>query len=1531
MSTTPNDLEIVLKGSVDSSVARAFTQFLTTVTTNSEEAKKVIDSWSNHTKTVSLAIANQEQLVSSQQVKFFQQTQQLKESYERQFTSGVKKELSERSKAWNDAEKESLRILKITQNQALQEISKAEKSKIRTFSETQKIKESLAAAMAKDEKNRQSELVKLHAQALKENEKRDKEYFSNLKRVEEESQKLRSAMLKDQKDLATKNDAYLKSFSGLSVKDAEKDPATDTNAIGNAILFWTRLTGVIQAAKAAYYTVKNGAGFFAQFIGEGLEYNSLIKDSVIGFAGIISGLARVVDLQGKLVPESQKWNKSLEISDRIVDSLQLSAFKTKATYSELARGLQEGLAPLLNARLKENQLEPFVTRFVQVMTALRVPIREIGQEIRGLLQGDTNAKNSRVSAQFMQEFISQGLHAKTEIRKIIQNDDFYDWFMKKSAEQGRAGSEMMNNLSGAASNLKEAWERTLGEGTKVLWEQLTKTILDGTDAIIQFDKNGKAIFNDALVEAIRKVANAFSYVAIEAAAAVNAIIKPGGAWDTFKEWKALTDKNVQKANEDIRNPLIQTLDDDIDWLKSHLFGKQSIGNYVVKQFGGNPDKDTTTLNPGVNIEKLLEYLSDKTKGSVPASENFFGSVAFKSTRKPVTATIEPGPVAPKSEEEIAKESAKAEKLQRQIEAREKAYQNELAIILKIRIENQKRIEDTVDVNKIQEIKDKLSKDLLTLDEKRIDAFKQIKGLHQKSLDEVGTTKSELFQQTNSSVGKGKAIATFQSVVKIQEELDKQSKKNSEEVEKIQLIQLENKKKGYVELNKIQEIENKLNENLLTIDQKRLKTLNDIEALKNSSFVAAGTTKEEMHLSTLSAYGKEKMAALAQAAIDIQNSFDKTSTDTAKKRATEEARTYARQLKEVTSQLRTFEDMAGNFITGITQGGKGFAEAMAKSFTNTISAGSTSLIKKLMALVSGVTEDVDSDGKTVYKDKSGNIIKGAATFEEAVTKGGNQKNLKQFQTIATYAQIGVGAYTQGQTNAKGSVTQGVIGGAVSGLTLGWAGAIVGAIVGGLAAAAGKADARSDYKFAQFRVNAGKVSVDTFSKQNISDDKLKGMITQVQTALDTTWNGMVNLMVKIKGVIPILGNIDADFQKGPSGHFLENFDDWLNNKLPQVIIDKFKSGMSKAAVGLGMASDKFNLLWDKISLLDPSKQVEIFTNLFGALDEFKKAIEFIRGDQKPEIPIYGPYTPPASRQRVTNVTPGSRTWETYKKDPSVLRSNFSQDTQEARDNMLNLGRALNSLTGEAQISAAKELSGLMTDYVTNTKAYMKDLVSLSANIKNDVESMIMDLTAQGITKIDENGNRVADAEGQAQYYKQHADDLLVNLSNATNADDVRKFWSEYTSTLSKIQSLQSSLGPDNAEAIRVWMIKALQMGETYFQAKIDSLGKDVDKVSDWINTNVTPYITAFNSIINSVGTDLNGVGNGLGGIKDPIDKLPGQINLAGNAFNTITATLNSVDSSLSRFGSRLDSIILNHDSGMSSDENYARLVSGIRSAS
>lgn len=449
----------------------------------------------------------------------------------------------------------------------------------KNFSDSEKKKQEIRLAMFKDEKDKASARMKLEAdistrskQLLDTVAARRKAFYEQERQLniqaarefeatERKKQELRLAMLRDERARSGGSGGGLIGGGGGSGGGGGQSVGFGgmLPALGSMGSMITGIYAGVQLIKQAWDQVAEAVMFVGKQLLDGVKYIELMKTSELGFAGLLYQMTDIFEGQRKVTDETERWTGSLEVASRITEALQDAALKTRATFTDLARGMQEGFGPMLQAGIGEEQITPFLTRFVHVMAALRIPIREIGQEMRAFFGGQSDPRTARVGfAMITQASKEMGISfedAKKKLRELYASGQLDDWFMKSTQGLGKAGVESMNTLGGIFSNLKELIERALGSGTIDLYNQLRSSVEGLVDSLVTFDSKGKATFNENFIMLIKGAADAFSSVVDAVATLIIKFIEPGGLIDVTRMWIAEMQQSMMP-----------------DWLKSVLGG-----------------------------------------------------------------------------------------------------------------------------------------------------------------------------------------------------------------------------------------------------------------------------------------------------------------------------------------------------------------------------------------------------------------------------------------------------------------------------------------------------------------------------------------------------------------------------------------------------------------------------------------------------------------------------------------------------------------------------------------------------------------------------------------------------------------------------------------------------------------------------------------------------------------------------------------------------------------------------------------------
>jgi hypothetical protein len=926
--------------------------------------------------------------------------------------------------------------------------------------------------------------------------------------------------------------------------------------IGNVV---TGIYSTVRMIHMAWREMKWAVEEVMKPLKQGLQYLDLIENTRFGLAGLLLTMTDLYKGQQKLTEDSERWNASLAISDRLIEKLQDASLKTKAVFSELARGMQEGFGPMLQAGVTENQVTPFVTRFVQSMSALKIPLREIGQEMRAFFNLESNPRTARLSFAVIGMAAKQmGISfedAKKKLKELKEQGGLDEWFMENTRGLGVAGQAVMTTLSGIVSNVKELLERSLGEGTKDLYASLKETINSLLDVFVKFDAQGKATFNSELIGTIHLLASAFDSATSSLAKLVEITFKEhDGLLAIAKEWTIGVKMTVSAITDAIPDWLIT-------YMKFITYGPEKfltkafkasvnspiargIANTVVNTLSASvytpapPEAGTQTNLDAVRKmgfssmaawKNYMDILSKYTNETGPHNP-FFGP--------PVPNDFSYDPNAGQTPED--KEATKAADRERKQRQRE----NEQAT--KASLESAKRA-----AREFEDAQNNLIK--ATGNPIFADYRKEILGINRAYEDAVDKEK-EYAKTLNWT--------------------DKQLQDRIDLYDQIKSIALSS-------------AESDLVHNFIAYGQ-----------AQGKSFVNfANQQLKEEDAANKAQYGPQRRA------VDklIQEGMN---AEVAPKFAREFAKELGKTLKENAREFAnafTFpmRDAISSFAK---EGGRGFVAAMANEWNNLINAGAATFTEVIKTALGA---------QGTYTNVNGVLMRdGQAIGKEEYEKG--KRRQTQVSNGMALASIAIGSYSQGRTGQAGSITGGILGGALAGAATGqWYMAVAGAIVGGITAAIGKQQSRSEYQYGIPMIDkGGRVSIS--DPRNLNAAEMQEMVGKMQEVVDHFWTSMVRLALKVQADIPTFQAINGKFQDNPSAFFMKHWQEFEDRTLPQTLMAPFFNSLSESFQRLGMGANRFKSIWEKYRDVDPNKIADILNVIADALINFHKVQDMFSPD-------------------------------------------------------------------------------------------------------------------------------------------------------------------------------------------------------------------------------------------------------------------------------------------------------------------------------
>lgn len=286
--------------------------------------------------------------------------------------------------------------------------------------------------------------------------------------------------------------------------------------------------GKLAASLGVVAGAVKGVSVLKDLVTDGLAFNAQMEASRLGIAALIGAFGQVKDASGKAYND---LTTRLEVAGELQRQLKVAALQTTATYEEMVSALQVGLGPALKAGFNTEQVVAFTKMVTQSAAAIGLPMNQLGQEIRALFAGDIGP-DSRLANLLFTDIPRNKI--KAYVNELQTSGKFFDELQSRMSSFAEAGARAGDTMAGAWSNLKDAFQQALGEGTQGQFGTATQLVKDLTAQIVTFDAKGRAVFNQDFVDGVGSVAKAFVSMA---SVVVDAISLIGEALDRLEATK----------------------------------------------------------------------------------------------------------------------------------------------------------------------------------------------------------------------------------------------------------------------------------------------------------------------------------------------------------------------------------------------------------------------------------------------------------------------------------------------------------------------------------------------------------------------------------------------------------------------------------------------------------------------------------------------------------------------------------------------------------------------------------------------------------------------------------------------------------------------------------------------------------------------------------------------------------------------------------------------------------------------------------
>jgi hypothetical protein len=263
-----------------------------------------------------------------------------------------------------------------------------------------------------------------------------------------------------------------------------------------------RIRRAILAATAAYGGFRSILGF----VKIGFDFNQIIESSRLGIAALITAEADLVSAQGKLLTGTDALAAAQGLAGKQLDKLRIAGLQTTATTEELVQAFQEAVGAGVSVGLTLDQIRTFSVQVAQAATAINLPMNQLQQETRSILQG-TIDRNSRIAKAL--------LLTNEQVRLAKEQGRLAEFLSEKFQAFNIAGVASVQTMSALKSNIKDALSVFSGIAVRPLFEQLRAAGQDALSKIFDFktadiSDNFRGLI-EALQEIFRQVGQVFGF------------------------------------------------------------------------------------------------------------------------------------------------------------------------------------------------------------------------------------------------------------------------------------------------------------------------------------------------------------------------------------------------------------------------------------------------------------------------------------------------------------------------------------------------------------------------------------------------------------------------------------------------------------------------------------------------------------------------------------------------------------------------------------------------------------------------------------------------------------------------------------------------------------------------------------------------------------------------------------------------------------------------------------------------------------
>lgn len=236
-----------------------------------------------------------------------------------------------------------------------------------------------------------------------------------------------------------------------------------------------------------------------------VQFNRQLETAKLGIATVLTASGKIATATGQQADAAQQLALAQGEAARQTKLLQRDALATTSTFEQLVETFQTALGPGLQAGLKVDEVRKFSIQISQAATAIGLSQNQLSEEIRSILTGSINPRNTRIATVL-------GI-TNADIKRAKELGTLSGFLSDKFKAFTQSGDELGNTFEGLVNLITSAFQIVGGEAAFGLFNSLKSLFKELFNLLIQIDAKTHSLApNPAVVAAFKGIFSALQNV-----------------------------------------------------------------------------------------------------------------------------------------------------------------------------------------------------------------------------------------------------------------------------------------------------------------------------------------------------------------------------------------------------------------------------------------------------------------------------------------------------------------------------------------------------------------------------------------------------------------------------------------------------------------------------------------------------------------------------------------------------------------------------------------------------------------------------------------------------------------------------------------------------------------------------------------------------------------------------------------------------------------------------------------------------------